>query len=149
MASKKKPFGTEEPATTLKSKTAANTVALSSDMESLYVIDSGKLLEFSLTNPNGVLIGTLKGQVIAATADKLPADAEILNKIVLPLKGAQWTTFYHRPAQTLHVIGATDIDLSFTESSNVKAQLHRITIGTNPVHLHRSGSNIIIYILKP
>ena len=148
MPSKKKPFGTEEPSITIKTK-PANTIAISSDMESLFVIDSGNVLEFNLSNPNGVLIGALRGQVVAITADKLPADAEIVNKVVLPLKGAQWTTFYRRPTQTLHVIGATDIDLSFTESSDIKAQLHRFTISANPIHVRRSGSNIIIYVLKP
>ncbi len=149
MPSKKKPTGTVEPSISIKNRPAGNTLALSSDMELLYVIDSGKVLEFKLSHPNGIFIGTLRGQVVATTAEKLPADTEIVNKVVLPLKGAQWTTFYRQPTQTLYVIGATDIDLSFTESSDIKAQLHRFTIGTSPMHVRRSGSNIIIYVLKP
>lgn len=149
MPSKKKISTVDDPISSKKSRLLSNTVAISSDMESLYIIDTGKVLEFNLSHPNGILIGTLRGQVIAATADKLPADSEIINKVVLPLQGMQWTTFYHRPAQTLNVIGATDIDLSFSESSDVKAQLHRLTIGVNPVHVRRIGNQIVIYILKP
>lgn len=48
-----------------------NSIVLSSDMETLYLIDNGRALEFPL-GERGLLIGILDGQLSVATAMKIP-----------------------------------------------------------------------------
>ena len=48
-----------------------NSIVLSADMETLYLIDNGRTIEFPL-NEQGVLIGMLNGQLTAASAIKVP-----------------------------------------------------------------------------
>ena len=48
-----------------------NSIVLSADMETLYLIDNGRTIEFPI-NEQGVLIGVLNGQLTAASAMKVP-----------------------------------------------------------------------------
>ncbi len=134
------------PAT--KRTAMTNTITFSSDMETLFVIDDGKACAYNLSHPNGVIIGTLRGQVVAGTAEALPPDGDVLQRITLNLQKAQWTAYYRRPLQTLNVIGATDIDLGLSDEKDSKAMVHRFPIGGNPVHIKRSGNTITLALIK-
>lgn len=149
MASKKTlPASRDAFKTESKQRDMTNTVAFSSDMENLYIIDDGKVNTYNLSHPNGVLVGTLRGQITAATAEALPASSDVLRTVTLNLQKNHWTAFYRRPQQTLNVIGATDIDLGFTGEGDGKATLHRFIIGGNPVHIRRSGQTITLSLIK-
>ncbi|NJL75469.1 MAG: hypothetical protein HC892_11005 [Saprospiraceae bacterium] len=91
-----------------------NTITLSSDMNTLYLIDDERVIPFDLTNSKGVLIGVLKGQITVATADGITKVTEATkateDRIEIPVKGNQWTVTYNQPNELMHVIGAVDID---------------------------------------
>ncbi len=73
----KRPPVTEEPLAERKvTTTMLNSITLSSDMETLYLIDNGRAIPFKLSSPKGILIGTLGNQLVVATAvDKPDAPA--------------------------------------------------------------------------
>ncbi len=149
MATKKQLAMLTEDITPAKQpRVVTNTITFSSDMESLFIVDDGKASSFNLSHPNGVIVGTLRGQVVAGTAESAPDDSEVLQKVVISLQRAQWTAFYRRPTQTLNVIGATDIDLGLMADKEGKATVHRFLIGGNAVHLHRSGNTLTISLIK-
>lgn len=49
-----------------------NSISLSSDMKTLYLIDNGRAISFDLTVPQGVLVGLLGDQLVVATGSTLP-----------------------------------------------------------------------------
>ena len=93
-----------------------NTVSLSSDMQSLFLIDEGRAFAFPLDAVKGVYVGTLKGQISAATAlDPATDESNEAKKgktLKLTTTKSQWTLAYYRKSEVLGIIGATDIDSS-------------------------------------
>jgi len=151
MALKKKlPILSEEVTSATKRTIMTNTITLSSNMDSLILIDEGKATVHLLSHPNGLIIGTLRGQILAGTSESLPEAAEILKTITISLEAERWTIFYDRPGRTLNVIGATDIDLGLVGDREApsKAVVHKLDIGGNPVHIRRSGNTITFSLLK-
>lgn len=151
MALKKKlPVQKDAIAQATKRTMMTNTITLSSNMDTLILIDEGKAAVHSLTHPNGLMIGTLRGQIVAGTSESLPEAAEILKTITISLETERWTVFYDRTGKTLNVIGATDIDLGLIGDKEApsKALVHRLAIGGNPVHIRRNGNTITISLIK-
>ena len=56
--------------------TMLNSISLSSDMRTLYLIDNGRAISFDLTVPQGVLVGLLGDQLVVATAVSLPKPSD-------------------------------------------------------------------------
>ena len=52
--------------------TMLNSISLSSDMKTLYLIDNGRAIAYDLTVPQGVIVGLLGDQLVVATAIALP-----------------------------------------------------------------------------
>ena len=151
MALKKKlPIQKDVIAQATKRTIMTNTITLSSNMDSLILIDEGKATVHLLSHPNGLIIGTLRGQILAGTSESLPEAAEILKTITISLEAERWTIFYDRPGRTLNVIGATDIDLGLVGDREApsRAVVHKLAIGGNPVHVRRIGNTITISLLK-
>ena len=57
--------------------TMLNSISLSSDMKTLYLIDNGRAIPFDLTVPQGVLVGLLGDQLVVATAVNRPQSGEL------------------------------------------------------------------------
>ena len=75
--------------------TMLNSISLSSDMKTLYLIDNGRAIAYDLTVPQGVLIGLLGEQLVVATAIALPTPDDTLDPNVeegVDLAGAAVTT---------------------------------------------------------
>lgn len=149
MATKKVlPVERDELTSIRQRATITNTVALSSDMDTLYIIENGRPFEYSLLHPNGIFVGTMRGQIVAGTAEGQPTADEVERKITLSAKRSFWTATYRRSDQTFNVIGATDIDVGIVESVELKTQIHRLPIGKALLHIRRSGDNITICVMK-
>jgi hypothetical protein len=117
--------------------TMVNSVTLSSDMKTLFLIDNGRAISFPLDIDKGILIGTLKGQITVATGfevvretegESLPGTGEVEpvtlsatrghpqmpSRFVVPITGNQWTVAFIAKHEALAVVGATDIDIALT-----------------------------------
>lgn len=116
----------------LKVYTMVNSITLSTDMNTLFLIDNGRAHAFPLQKDKMVLVGLLKGQVTVATSlgpgespDLASAGSESpedLSSGALLRGGAgeevkvpataksQWTVFYNRNFQVMALIGAVEID---------------------------------------
>ncbi|MEM9888937.1 MAG: hypothetical protein AAF849_23795 [Bacteroidota bacterium] len=91
----------------------SNTITLSTDMKTLYLIDDERAIPFDLTG-KGAIIGTLGGQVtvISSTASKTLA-SKVTGKEdrkEFPIKNSQWTVNFNEEFGVMHVIGAVDVD---------------------------------------
>ena len=91
----------------------SNTITLSTDMNTLYLIDDERAIPFDLTG-KGAIIGTLGGQVtvISATSSKTLA-SKVTGKEQrkeFPIKNNQWTVNYNEEYGVMHVIGVFEID---------------------------------------
>ena len=139
---------TEEVTPVRQNRVLTNTLTFSTDMEALFVVDNGKVSSYDLTHPNGIFIGTVRGQVTAGTAERVPEESDVVQKVTLNLQKAHWTVAYRRPTQTLNVIGATDIDLGLMSDKEGRASVHRFPIGGNVVHVQRSENSITIRLIK-
>lgn len=104
-----------------------NTVSLSSDMQSLFLIDEGRAFAFPLDAVKGVYVGTLKGQISAATAlDPATDESNEAKKgktLKLTTTKSQWTLAYYRKSEVLGIIGATDIDSSLIGATDIDSSL--------------------------
>lgn len=135
--------------TTKNETTMVNTLTLSSDMETLYLIDNDRAIPFPLTNIRGILIGTLKGQISVVSAVKAPQNTDIDAKpLKLSIANNQWTLFYNEEHSVLAVIGATDIDTSLAENTEIKTQIHTFKIEERVVHLKKKGDQLEFSVLK-
>ncbi|MEM1324472.1 MAG: hypothetical protein AAGI23_00880 [Bacteroidota bacterium] len=91
----------------------SNTITLSTDMSTLYLIDDERAIPFDLTG-KGAVIGTLGGQVsvVSASTSKTPfsSDKGNVTRKEFPTKNNQWTVNFNEPNLAFHVIGVVDID---------------------------------------
>jgi len=102
--------------------TMLNSISLSSDMNTLYLIDNGRAIPFDLRVPQGVLVGMMGGQLVVATAVAPPVltDAPVVGT---PRSAAQKYTFKAGP------------DSQFTLNFNAKHRALGI-IGVDDVVIH-------------
>ncbi len=82
-----------------------NSISLSSDQTSVFLIDNGEAIEFPLEEDNGVLIGHMGGQLTTASApDATPANAVSL-PFALDTEADQWQITFNPDRSLLHIIG--------------------------------------------
>jgi hypothetical protein len=107
-----------------------NSISLSSDMKTLYLIDNGRAIPFDLTVPEGVLVGLLRDQLVVATGTTLPAPQEVplptAEGVIegaevartLPVEktytfkageNSQYTVSYNGKNKALSIIGVDDV----------------------------------------
>jgi len=124
--------------------TMVNSITVSSDMSTLYLIDNGRSIDFPFNNPRGVLIGSLKGQLSVATAIEPPTSEELAEAktIKLPTEKAQWTMFYNFDNSILGLIGATDIDVAISEPGNPGCNQNFFDLSDRIVRIRRLGNAI-------
>lgn len=150
------PKNNEEPFK-IYTTTMVNTLTLSSDMETLYLIDNGRAIAFPLNSKDGILIGTLKGQITVATGFKLPETdtntevatngSDLTKKRTLKLlvkDNSQWTGAYNRTHGIMAFIGATEIDLGITNQDQVKSQAFVFDLKTKVINIRRNKNAIEI-----
>lgn len=148
------------------SNSMINTITLSTDMETLYLIDNGRAIAFSLSNTNGIIIASVKGQVTAVTAPDIPQEDPTPDgssstaktsltksekasgspappeKVMLPIPQNQWTIFFNPKNEYLCVIGATDIDVARNPELDVKPQILFFRLRESIVTIRRVGTNL-------
>ncbi len=123
-----------------------NSITVSSDMSTLFLIDNGRSIDFPFNNPRGVLIGSLKGQLSVATAIEPPTSEEMASgkTLKLPTEKAQWTMIYHIDTGVLGIIGAADIDVAISQPDTPSCNQNFFDVNTNVVRIRRIGNAIEI-----
>lgn len=140
--------------------TMINTITLSSDMKTLFLIDDGRAVGFPIDTDNGVLIGSIRGQIVVATAlskdeeegggaegdgaERKPAASE--EQIRVETKSKQWTFTYNKRVGMMSIIGATEIDSSFRNEPNCEE--HRVNLNDKVVNVKRKGEDIILTVYE-
>lgn len=141
--------------------TMINTITLSSDMKTLFLIDDGRAIAFPLDTDNGVLIAAIRGQIVVATAlsqdeeegggaeggevegeRAKPSTAEIIK---LPVDKNQWTFVYRKSTAKVGIIGTVDIDATFREE-NDDCESHVISLEEKIIKVRRAGAEIIVSV---
>lgn len=118
-----------------------NTITLSPDMSTLYLIDSGRAFPFPLQSKTGVVIGLLDGQLSVVTAlpdISIPTepgpptpptddDGPIKRIASRPLRLStityRWTVIFFPDKGVLSIVGATDIDASIVGATDIDASI--------------------------
>ena len=132
----------EEPQPTQEetSQSMVNSITLSTDQDILYLIDDGRCIEFPLKSKNGILVGTIRGQITVATAKAAPTTEEgsdAPRKIrVATGDNMHWTTFYNEDSEVFGLIGLAEIDISLAEP---KTQVYLVDLKENVITLGRKG----------
>ena len=129
-----------------------NTITLSTDMKTLYLIDDERAIPFDLTKGNGVLVGTLFGQITVATAISSKGTpggkGTKMNEKTLELKGSQWTLMYNSPNELLHVIGEVEIEFFRPTGKEPRCEDLTIDIKNEIINIKRVGESIQISTVK-
>lgn len=135
-----------------------NSLTLSSDMKTLYLIDNGRCIDFPLDNKKGIVIGTLLGQVTVVSAIEPIADNATKSASLtrLPVDGNVWTLAYLPKQQASAVIGATEIDFSLRSGSggnsggSPKPQVQLFDLSEGKVlRLRRVGDFLELELIAP
>jgi hypothetical protein len=154
-----KPLPTRfEPSTKQPVKRMINSITLSSDMETLYLIDNGRAVSFSLLDNRGILIGLLGGQLTVvsavsandeasapggATGGDLVAPRAAAGRLVLPIATRkQWTVSFNQDSGILAIIGATDIDSGISGQQETKAEAYIFKLQGKAVQIRRRGATL-------
>ena len=136
------------------SSVMVNTITLSSDMNTLYLIDDERAIPFDLTSGNGVLIGTLLGQVTVATAivdPKGTKDSSLAKdkEQTIELKNSQWTIMFNPENLLFHVVGETEIDFFVSSGNGPQPQQTTINLKDKIVILKKVGTKLTINTIEP
>ncbi|MEZ4986691.1 MAG: hypothetical protein R2795_16915 [Saprospiraceae bacterium] len=97
--------------------TMVNSITLSSDMKTLFLIDNGRSISYDLTVPEGVMVGLMGDQLVAATAVAPPAlgtsgsvkTAGNNRYTFKALDNSQYTMSYNESNKAIAIIGVGDI----------------------------------------
>ena len=145
-----------------------NTITLSSDMETLYLIDNGRAIEFDLSSSKGILVGTLNGQLTVATAPNGSSDGNddsgmetatapptsgggtgSRGSVKVSVKNSQWTATYYIKSQSLYFIGATEIDIGepAARGDEPTPKVFAFNLRENVINIFRIGNAIGIDVV--
>lgn len=107
----------------------ANTICLSTDMQTLYLIpSSGTSSGFALAG-NGVKVSLSAGDVTAKLASKIPTGTETRFSTT---KG-HWTVFFDNTTNALEMIGIIDMDATHHETYSLSNSSVNIRIENNEI----------------
>lgn len=124
-----------------------NSICLSSDMNTLFLIDNGRAIAFDLNSPQGILVGVVKGQLVAVTAIR-PLDEQLgadkVSALSFPIKDSQYTMTYNADNNIAFFIGATELESSITAGQNPNVKIESLNLGQQAIHIRRKGTDIII-----
>ena len=146
--------------------TMVNNITFSTNMEKLYLIDAGRAIEFDLAKDNGVLVGTLRGQITVATAFEFPKPEDVPTtgtgnptmestamsthrhlSAKLSTEMTVWSGAYHLARRVLCFIGATEIEVrepNGDEEYDYKSEIHFFDIGKNTLHIRRKKDDVFV-----
>jgi hypothetical protein len=156
---------------TINTAHMVNTITLSSDMQTLYLIDNGRAIEFKITEDKGILVGTLNGQVTVVTAlgppkekaeaplgtDDSTATAPLTaakpgmpmdKKVAISTKADQWTVFFNKGNSVMALIGIGEIDTSIADPDKLEATIHAFPLQGNVVHIRRNEGKVEFQLVK-
>ncbi len=148
----------------------ANTITLSTDMTTLYLIEgNGRAIPYSLHAIGGVYVGLLGGQLTvvsalepmpdpgskpvlaASTRSVTEATATPIQRVKsvrLSTDNAQWSALFIRKNFGFVLIGATDIDSSLTgESDNLNAEGYLFDLREGFINIRKSGDQLIAVLV--
>jgi hypothetical protein len=150
--------------------TMVNNICLSTDMKTLYLIDDGRAVSFPLDVRSGILIGTLKGQLTAATAFELPpvvedvpelqSGSDATNVVLRASKDKEivrlttgktvWTSVFHKDRMQLSLVGATEVEIRQPNDDGpveYKSELVSFNLQENTLNIRRIGEVLVIRCL--
>ncbi len=158
----------------LKVYTMVNSITLSSDMNTLYLIDNGRAISFPLQKDKMVLVGLMKGQVTVATSldpnekpefpGTTPDDDPVKRSSGTLLRGggggeevklpvnpkSQWTVFFNRTQQVMALIGAVEIDPGLTpeDPEHTEPNIFLFDLSKVVVGIRRIGNSLLATPLR-
>jgi hypothetical protein len=140
-----------------------NTITLSADMSTLYLIDGGRAIPYSLDAIGGVLIGEIKGQLTVVSAlDPFPMDDKEIQSFSfdersvgtpiptvksakIPTSRGQWNFLHLRERKQVCIIGAVDINIEIKEgSSSLELQGYLFDLRESFINIQKFGNTITI-----
>lgn len=145
-----------------------NTITLSTDMETLFLIDNNRAIPFSLLDPTGIVLGLIQGQIAVATAFELPDEAietssasseaaqpmtssrqGDITRVKLSLEKTHWTSVYDPGHLVFAFIGAVEAEIRSGngEDDDYEAIISYFSLEENNLHIRRKGDTINITCL--
>lgn len=138
-----------------------NTITFSTDMDTLYLIDSGRAIPYSLNTIGGVLVGAIKGQLVVVSALEPFPDKTDNNEVLafqsraagpipnvksakLSTNRGQWTLTYIRKSQKVCIMGAVDIESGLRESDDFEVIAYLFDLREGFINLQKVGSTIVV-----
>lgn len=117
--------------------TMLNSISLSSDMNTLYLIDNGRAIPFDLRVPQGVLVGMIGGQLVVATAAAPPVLVDA--PVGTPRSAAQKYTFkagadsqftlnFNAKHRALGIIGVDDVVIHLEAPDSVSCSTRTLSL---------------------
>lgn len=142
-----------------------NTITFSTDLDTLYLIDSGRAIPYSLNTIGGVLVGVIQGQLVVVSAlEPFPGKTDNAEMLAFQERGVpipnvktaristdrgQWTITYIRTKQKICIMGAVDIEVALQESDNLELVGYLFDLREGFVNLQKIGSTVIVESVFP
>lgn len=139
-----------------------NMITLSSDMTTIYLIDGGRAIPYSLNAIGGVLVGEVKGQITVVSAlepipmEDKPTDGKSMEKSVaraagipvvksakIPTSKGNWNFIHLRERRQLCIIGAVDLEGSLTSSNTLTAEAYIFDLREGFINIQKIGATIV------
>lgn len=128
---------------------SSNSITLSTDMNTLYLIDDERAIPFDLTS-RGATVGVIAGEVSVVTARPTGkiVESKLLDRKDVPVVGNQWTVMYNNDNKLFHVVGALDIELTRIEiGKESKSKSMMFDLSRTTVTIRRAKESITIEVL--
>jgi hypothetical protein len=156
--------------TNLKNPAMLNTIAISPEMETFYLIDNGKAIPFALLEGRGIVISLVEGQINVATAVRIPKmeeeaespidlreavafRSEVMEKgrkiriIRLSTEKTIWSVAFHSKNAALCFIGATEVEVrrpAEKEELEYKPSVEFFELNKESVYMRRLKDHIVL-----
>lgn len=157
----------ENKSTESMARVIINTLSFSSDLKTLFLIDDKRSIPFDLDSENGILVGTIKGQITVATAieptqeieedntgSASPSDGEVElapaavfpaqspQRLKLDIDRNQYTSMFNRDNGILFIMGATEIELGL-QDEKFNAEIFFYDLNSTVLNIRKTSTSLI------
>lgn len=142
-----------------------NMIVLSTDLTTIYLIDGGRAIPFSLYAIGGVLVGEIRGQLTVVSAvepfpqEDTPTSDKTFEKSAseraagtpipvvksakIPTNKGSWNFVHIRERRQLCVIGVVDIEVALREDQQLETQGYLFDLREGFINIQRVGNTLV------
>lgn len=121
-----------------------NSISLSSDLNTLFLIEESQVVAFPLYSKQGVLIGSIQNQLVAAT-NKATIDKNIVKVDIVETSRSQIQFYYSDKVKKAFIIIIDIMAEKGVDEPNFGYRAHTYNLNKENIVIRKTEDNIFLY----